>query len=134
MASPSLLDVCFYLCQIFKTAANQRVGAAVGRHLHGVLDESEQLHRQVVEVEDVAEDHLHVLHTDTVLDGGFSKTLKLKICDAHFGTTKCQKQCKDYRMSARHVFPVYPTLSTMFLSVCSVRADAIYCCLAFSPS
>lgn len=72
LASASLLDVCvwgffLYLCEIFKTAANQRVGAAVGRHLHGVLDESEQLHRQLVDVEDVAEDHLHVLHTDTAL-------------------------------------------------------------------
>ncbi|TNN65590.1 hypothetical protein EYF80_024119 [Liparis tanakae] len=36
--------------------------AAVGRHLHGVLDQAEQLHRQLVDVQDVAEDHLHILH------------------------------------------------------------------------
>lgn len=38
--------------------------AAVGRHLHGVLDQSEQLHRQLVDVQDVAEDHLHVLRRE----------------------------------------------------------------------
>lgn len=54
-----------YLRQVFEAAAHQRVGTAVGRHLHGVLDESEQLHRQLVDVQDVAEDHFHVLHSHT---------------------------------------------------------------------
>lgn len=38
--------------------------AAIRRHLHGVLDQSEQLHRQLVDVQDVAEDHLHILHDE----------------------------------------------------------------------
>lgn len=50
-----------HLCQIFEAAAHKWVGAAVGRHLHRVLDQSQQLDRQLVDVQDVAEDHLHIL-------------------------------------------------------------------------
>lgn len=60
-----LLALLHYLCQVFKAAAHQRVGTAVGRHLNSVLDESEQFDCQLVDVQDVAEDHLHVLHSHT---------------------------------------------------------------------
>lgn len=39
--------------------------AAISCHLHGILDQSEQLHRQLVDVQDVTEDHLHILHNKT---------------------------------------------------------------------
>lgn len=53
-----------HLCQIFEAAAHKWVGAAVGSHLHRVLDQSQQLDRQLVDVQDVAEDHLHILKTE----------------------------------------------------------------------
>lgn len=35
--------------------------AAISSHLHSILDQSEQLHRQLVYVQDVTKDHLHIL-------------------------------------------------------------------------
>ena len=50
-----------YLGQVFKAAAHQGMGAAVGGHLHGVLNQPQQFDRQLVDVQDVTEEHLHIL-------------------------------------------------------------------------
>lgn len=50
-----------HLGQVLKAAAHQWVWAAIRRHLNGVLDQPEQLYRQLVDVQDIAEDHLHIL-------------------------------------------------------------------------
>lgn len=54
-----------YLCQIFKAASHQWMRTAISRHLHSILDQTQELHCQLVDVQDVTEDHLNVLQQET---------------------------------------------------------------------
>lgn len=50
---------------------------AISRHLHSILDQTQELHCQLVDVQDVTEDHLNVLQQETwgkKSDTGWNKT------------------------------------------------------------
>lgn len=57
-----------HLSQILKAASNQRMRTVFIRHLHRVLDQTQQLHRHLVYVNDPAEDTVHVLMQTSACD------------------------------------------------------------------
>lgn len=49
------------LSQVFEAASHQRMRTAFIGHLHRVLDQTQQLHRHLVDINDPAEDTVHIL-------------------------------------------------------------------------
>lgn len=53
--------------------------AAISCHLYSILDQSKQLHRQLVDVQDVTEYHLHILQRDNMRQ--VAQRLERQVCD-----------------------------------------------------
>lgn len=50
-----------HLSQVFKAAPDQRMRASFIRHLHCVLNQTQQLYSHLVDVHDPTEDAVHIL-------------------------------------------------------------------------
>lgn len=66
--SHSLTHTHIYLSQILKAASNQRMRTVFICHLHRVLNQTEQLNSHLVDINNPAEDTVHVLMQISVGD------------------------------------------------------------------